>query len=197
MNEVYILRLLSIALLSATLLNLYSCRNDDNPIPLECVIGGVNDNMPFQDDDYVKSFSVYPRRIHLFCSIKNTSDRYISLPFESSLDTISSSKFKVIVNHSDEIPIMVNCLSQYDKLNIKPNEIITFEICVFILRYKKGKLATMPLMDLLRLLEFEYQKSIEDKSLSENRMANIHFLWNKNLRIIREEKRSRTIRCGL
>ena len=152
--------------------------------------------MPYHDDDYVNSFSVYPRRLLIGCSIKNTSNKTVSIPFKSLQDTICSSGFTVSINHTDVIPIMVEELRYYDKFSIKPNETIEIDIRTFVYRYDKGKYAKMSLQDLLRLLNVEYEKDSNDKNLSENEMADVQITWNKNLGIHSDEKGNGNIQCG-
>ncbi len=196
MNKLHNLRLSGIAFLSVILLNLFSCRNNDVPLSLDCIIEAVKDNMPSQDDDYVNSFSIYPRRLRLRCSIKNTSKKKVSIPFKTMLDTISSSSFIVTINRSDRVPIIVEQLGFNDKFSIKPNEIIKIEICSIIFKCENGKYGKMPLQDLLRLINVKYEKDSNDKSLSDNEMANVNFIWDQNLHIICEEKGNRNNRCG-
>lgn len=153
--------------------------------------------MPYQDNDYVNSFSLYPRRIRLGCSIKNTSDRIVSLPFKTIQDTTCSSCFKVTINHTDEIPIVVEQAGYNDKYNLMPQDLIKFEICSLFFKYEKGKYGKKTLQDLLRQIKVEYQKDISDKSLSENEMADVFITWNKDLHIECEKKETGIINVAL
>ena len=171
------------------------CRNNSH-CSLECTINYIRDNMPYDDDDYVNIFSEYPRRIRFGCTIKNTSDMIVSLPFKTMQDTTCSSCFKVMIKHTDEIPIMVEQIGYYDKYNLMPQEIIKLEICSLIFKYGKGKYGKMSLQDLLRLIKVEYEKDINDKSLSENKMVDVDIIWNKDLLIQCKKKGNRDNKCG-
>lgn len=173
-----------------------SCKKDNGHIYLECTINYVYDNMPYQDEKYVNSFAIYPRRLHLGCSVKNTSNRIVSLPFQTFVDTLCSSYFKITINNSDEISGRVERVGFYDNYNIKPNEIIQMDMMLFIWKYKNGKLSKLPLQDLLKLIKVEYVKDTNDKNLSENEMTGVIFKWNDNLHIMSEKKGDRTIKCG-
>lgn len=196
MIRMNMIRKIGMGLLSASLLMIFGCRINDEPLTLECAIENVSDNMPYNDDDFVSGFTPYPRRIRLGCTLTNTSRRIISLPFETYLyDSICSSRFKVMINHSDEIPVWVVQIGSYDKFNIQPKETVCVELTAFIYRYKEGMLATMPLMDLLSQLEVVYEKQNADESLSENEMVDLHFVWKDDLYIDIDEKADRTSKC--
>lgn len=187
-----------IVLIFVILVNMVGCKEGHKDILLECAIEYVFDNMPYDDDEYVDSFLLYPRRVHLGCTIENTSDRIVSIPFKTfANDTTPSSFFRVIVNDSDEfLPHIVSRIGRYDNYRIRPKEKISLEIKLLIRQYRDGILAKESLQDLLSQIRLEYVKDSADNHLSENEMADIIVKWNKELYIKNTKKGNRNLRCG-
>ncbi len=179
-----------IVLIFVIMTNMVGCKEGHKDILLECSIEYVFDNMPYDDDEYVDSFPLYPRRVNLGCTIENTSDRIVSIPFKTfANDTTPSSYFRVIINDSDEfLPSMVSRMGRYDNYRIRPKEKISMEMKFYIRQYRDGKLAKEPLRDLLSQMRLEYVKDSADNHLSDNEMANI-IVKKKNVLYLNIEKK--------